>query len=120
MKTTIAAQLLTTTTAMADDITVTVSGPYMKTNKVITTNETSLGGLFWDGLDGGGHDEITARLDGTRVVVAEKSYSFSQGLGNDTISKNFIPTNKIPYTLVLSQTTVTVSRAENTPSNEPK
>ena len=119
MKTIIAAILLMVTAAAADEITVTLSGSVVEGAKVISTNEVTFGRLNWDGIDGGGQHEITAVLDGNRVVVTERTISSSWGFGNDTTSKNFIPTNKIPFTFTLSQTTVTVSRAESTPSNEP-
>ena len=108
----IAVLLLFATTAPADDIIVTVSGPYMNTNKVITTKETALGGIFDDRFDGCDHYGITALLDGDRVVVTERYYSYTQGLGNDTTSKYFIPTNMLPYTFTLSNTTVTVSQVK--------
>ena len=120
MKTIIVALLLVTVTALADDIIVTASGPYMTATKVVTTNETTLGGLNWDALDGGGSDNISAILDGSRVVITEYSTAFTGGIGNETTSKNYIPTNKIPYTFTLSQTTVTVSRADSHPSSETK
>ena len=119
MKTIIAAILLMVTAAAADEITVTLSGSVVEGSKVISTNEVTFGRFNWDGIDGGGQHEITAVLDGNRVVVTERTISSSWGFGNDTTSKNFIPTNKIPFTFTLSQTTVTVSRAESTPSNEP-
>ena len=118
MKTIVAALFLITATALADDIIVAVSGPYMNASKAVTTNETTLGGLNWDAMDGGGSDNISAKLDGSRVVITEYSTAFTDGIGNETTSKNYIPTNKIPYTFTVSQTTVTVSRADSLSGDE--
>ena len=120
MKYIIATVLLTTTIVMADEIIVTVSGPYMNTSKVITAKETSLGGICDDRDNGSDYDGISAILDGSRVVVINKSYNYTGDFGNETTSKNFIPTNMLPYTFTLSHTTVTVSRTESTPNNESK
>ena len=118
MKTFIITLILLTVSAFAGDIVVTLSQTGSNVSKVITTNETSFGRLNWDGIDGGGQHEITAVMENARVVITERTISSSAGIGSDTTSKTFIPTNKIPYTFMLAQTTVTVSRTESPLSSE--
>jgi len=118
MKSLFTVVLLMASVAMAGDIIVTLSGAAGNASKAISTNEVSFGRLNWDGIDGGGQHEITASLDAHRVEVTERTISSSSGIGNDTISKTFIHTNKLPYTFLLSQATVTVSRVASTQSNE--
>jgi hypothetical protein len=98
-------------TALADDIIVRTTGA-LNHMVTVTTNQTRLPGPFWDGLDGGGHYEMTVQMVSGTVVVAEHTWASSKGIGSEIINTTRIPTNKIPYTFTVSQTTVTVSRAE--------
>ena len=98
-------------TTLAGDITVRTIGA-LNHVVTVTTNQTHLPGPFWDGFDGGGHYEMTVQMVSGTVVVTEHTWAASKGIGSEIVNTTRIPTNKIPYTFTVSQTTVTVTRAE--------
>jgi len=98
------------TLALADDVKVRFCHAGSDQTVVASTNQTSLYRLNWDGLDGGGQDELSVLRENTRIVVIEGAISSSKGIGTEKISKTFIPVDKLPYTLVVAGATVTVFR----------
>ena len=120
MKRIIAALLLTTFNSLADDITVTASGPYIDVSKVVYTNQTYLGGIDWMGKDDAGKHDIYALRDDDHVIIIEATAVSSNGIENELTSTTRIPTNIIPYTFTLSDITVTVSRSDGRPNDSTK
>jgi hypothetical protein len=100
--------------AVAGDIVVKMTGQYGEKTVTLTTNAASLVHLNWDGAGktGGGQYDLHVFLEKDHVVLVEKTLSANGGIVNDTSSKTVVPTNLIPQTLTIGQTTVTVSRAE--------
>lgn len=87
---------------------------------VVTTNESSVGKLNWSGEPGsGGQYEITAQIVSNSVVLKEVTMACHRGIITDVTAKTIVPTNKVPWTGTISQTTVTVFRVEQTSKNNP-
>ncbi|MEI6809292.1 MAG: hypothetical protein WCN95_11280 [bacterium] len=101
-----------------DEVCVKVAGSGQQKTVAVTTNETTCVELFWDGVlskDGwmsGGHYKITVQMAGEAVVVKELSETAHEGVSSERTNKMTIPAKKIPWTGTISQTTVTVFRAE--------
>lgn len=104
--------------ATADDIKVRLTGGELSGTFPVTTNETSCGRLNWDGPPdktggmSGGRYEITVQLTNETVVLKELTLAFHDGISSDVVARTIVPTNKIPWTGTISQTTVVVFRAE--------
>jgi hypothetical protein len=103
---------------IADDIKVKHSGGGLDGTFVVTTNETSCGRLNWDGVPdrtgkmSGGQYEITVQMVNNSVVLKELTLASHKGISSDITAKTTIPTNMIPWTGTVSQTTVAVFRVE--------
>ena len=106
------ALFLAAAATFAGDMTIKVTGPHGDKTATLTTNATSLVHLNWDGLRGGGQYDISAYLDAGHVILVEKTMSANNGIVNDTAGRTIIPMDKIPQTMAIGQTTVTVFRVE--------
>lgn len=111
--------------AIADELRVTLKGGGISGTFPVTPNETSCGRLNWDGVpdkDGamsGGQCEITVQLVDKSVVLKEHTLASDKGIRSDIIAKTIVPTDKVPWTGKISQTTVTVFRVEPDKENSP-
>ena len=100
----------------ADELRVTLKGGGISGTFPVTPTETSCGRLNWDGVpdkDGamsGGQCEITVQLVDKSVVLKEHTLASDKGIRSDIIAKTLVPTDKVPWTGKISQTTATVFR----------
>jgi hypothetical protein len=98
--------------ARADEIRAHITGGGVDKTLVVTTNEVSLYRLNWDGLEGGGQDDILVVRDNAKVTVIRKAGWSHQGIGGEETDKTHIPLAKLPYTIPVDAKTVTVFRVE--------
>ncbi|MCX6880580.1 MAG: hypothetical protein NTW21_43260 [Verrucomicrobia bacterium] len=98
----------------ADELRVTLKGGGISGTFPVTPTETSCGRLNWDGVPdkngdmSGGQCEITVQLVDKSVVLKEHTLASDKGIRSDIIAKTLVPTDKVPWTGKISQTTVTV------------
>ncbi len=119
----------------ADEMKVTLDGGGITGTFVVTTNELSCGRLNWEGApekrdgkivtSGGGQYEIFVYLVKGEVVLSERTLASHKGIRSDITAKTIIPSDKIPWTGKISQTTVTVLRdqekkKDRAPNKEPE
>jgi hypothetical protein len=110
---------------MADELRVTLKGGGISGTFPVTPTETSCGRINWDGVPdksgdmSGGQCEITVQLVDKSVVLKEHTLASDKGIRSDIIAKTLVPTDKVPWTGKISQTTVTVFRVEPDKENSP-